>query len=274
MTTIPNVLTIAGSDSSGGAGIQADIKTFTSLGVYSTSVITNITAQNTLGISEIYELPCTLVESQLTSVFEDIKIDAVKIGMLNSKEIIATVIASLKKYHPQTIVIDPVMVSTSGRDLLDPMAIALLSEELLPLSTIITPNIPEAVKLLAFNSALTTNNCDEMANYLSDLYSTTVLLKGGHSKGETCIDTLIQRTNNSEKNAAVHFRNKKLDTTNTHGTGCTLSSAVTAFLSLGHCMKTSVRYANAYVNNAIKYADALNVGLGHGPVNHLHQFIK
>lgn len=266
LSSPPNVLTIAGSDSSGGAGIQADIKTFSALGVYSASVITNITAQNTCGIDSIFTLPSEQVHAQLKSVFEDISIDAVKVGMLYNTEIIQLMSNILQKYQPEHIVIDPVLISTSGNTLLDDAAIESLSEKLFPLASIITPNLPEASRLLNLKSDIKANDDIKAAAQNLDRYkSKAVLIKGGHLEGDHCIDTLWDGVK------ITQFTNLKVNTKNTHGTGCTLSSAITAYLALGLELEEAVLHASHYLHGAIQHADALNVGLGHGPVNHFYK---
>jgi len=262
LSSIPNVLTIAGSDSSGGAGIQADLKTFSALKVYGTSIITNITAQNTQGIRDIYTLPIKIIKSQLKSVFEDIDIAAVKVGMLHSIEIIELVSEMLCYYKPNNIVLDPVLISSSGRPLLQKDALSLMKRDLFPLATMITPNIPEAISILGLDQEIEPAEMETFSKSLLQFGSKSVLLKGGHLKGETCIDVL------SEKDQTYNFSHARVASKNTHGTGCTLSSAISANLAKGSSLKQSVQAANNYTFNAIKNADKLNVGLGTGPLFH------
>jgi len=260
----PIALTIAGSDSSGGAGIQADIKTFSSLGVYSASVITNITAQNTCGVHAIHPLPPNVIETQLRAVFNDLNISCVKIGMLNSIGTIHLVSQILQEYRPKHIVLDPVMISSSGKPLIETTAIEALKKELFPISTIITPNIPEAAVLLNMPQAKTKNAMYETISGLNKFGSQSVLLKGGHLIGDTCMDLL------SDSDNIYEFAQSKIATKNTHGTGCTLSSAISANLALGNSITDAVFKANIYLNNAIKQADSLQIGKGSGPVHHFY----
>lgn len=251
-------LTIAGSDSCGGAGIQADIKTMTANGVYAMSAITALTAQNTTGVSDIYEVSPEFLEAQLTAIFEDIKPDAIKIGMVSSSELIKTIAVNLKKYNGKNIVLDPVMVATSGAKLISDDAIATLKEELIPLATVITPNIPEAEVL----SEMTISNEEDMikaAAYISEKYNCAVLCKGGHSINDAN-DLLYS-------NGTYHwFYGKRIDNPNTHGTGCTLSSAIASNLAKGRDLNESVEKAKAYISGAL--SAMLDLGKGSGPMNH------
>jgi len=260
----PIALTIAGSDSSGGAGIQADIKTFSSLGIYSASVITNITVQNTCKVHSVHPLPSDVVAAQLRAVFDDLNISCVKIGMLNSISTINLVSNLLQEYRPEYIVLDPVMVSSSGKPLIEANAIEALKTELFPITTIITPNIPEAAVLLNAPQAESKSAMYKTITKLNKFGSQSVLLKGGHLVGDMCIDLL------SENDKVHEFSQTKIATNNTHGTGCTLSSAISAYLALGLSIKDAVLKANVYLNNAIKQADSLKVGQGSGPVHHFY----
>ena len=251
-------LTIAGSDSCGGAGIQADIKTMTANGVYAMSAITALTAQNTTGVSDIYEVSPEFLEAQLTAIFEDIKPDAIKIGMVSSSELIKTIAVNLKKYNGKNIVLDPVMVATSGAKLISDDAIATLKEYLIPLATVITPNIPEAEVL----SEMAISNEEDMikaAAYISEKYDCAVLCKGGHSINDAN-DLLYS-------NGTYHwFYGKRIDNPNTHGTGCTLSSAIASNLAKGRDLNESVEKAKAYISGAL--SAMLDLGKGSGPMNH------
>jgi hydroxymethylpyrimidine/phosphomethylpyrimidine kinase len=264
LTPPPIALTIAGSDSSGGAGIQADIKTFSSLGVYSASVITNITAQNTCNVSTVHALPITLIEAQLRAVFDDLNVTSVKIGMLNTTSIIHLVSNILQEYRPKYIVLDPVMISTSGKTLIETTAIEALKTALFPMSTLITPNIHEAAALLNSPLADSKSAMYQTIKALNRFGGQPILLKGGHLIGDQCIDLLLENGNIHE------FSQTKILTKNTHGTGCTLSSAISAYLALGYSMLDAVAKANVYLNNAILHADILNVGKGGGPVHHFY----
>ena len=251
-------LTIAGSDSCGGAGIQADIKTMTANGVYAMSAITALTAQNTTGVSDIYEVSPEFLEAQLTAIFEDIKPDAIKIGMVSSSELIKTIAVNLKKYNGKNIVLDPVMVATSGAKLISDDAIATLKEYLIPLATVITPNIPEAEVL----SEMTISNEEDMikaAAYISEKYKCAVLCKGGHS---------INDANDLLYSNGTYrwFYGKRIDNPNTHGTGCTLSSAIASNLAKGRDLNESVEKAKAYISGAL--SAMLDLGKGSGPMNH------
>ena len=268
MASPPIALTIAGSDSSGGAGIQADIKTFSALGVYSASVITNITAQNTCGVHTVHTLPLNIIEAQLRAVFDDLNISCVKIGMLNTISAIELVSKILQEYRPKHIVLDPVMISSSGKPLIEANAIEALKTDLFPISTLITPNIPEAAVLLNCPSAETKPLMYETITKLNKFGSQSVLLKGGHLIGDMCIDLL------SENDTIYEFSQSKIVTKNTHGTGCTLSSAISANLALGSSIQDAVFKANAYLNKAIKQADSLNIGKGSGPVHHFYNLWK
>ena len=261
----PLVLTIAGSDSSAGAGIQADIKTCASLGVYCASVITNVTAQNTCGVQSIHPIPTDMVQAQLSAIFTDLNISAVKIGMLGTKSTIETVVQILKEFKPKHIIVDPVMVSSSGKPLIKADAVNALITQLFPIATLITPNIPEAATLLDIPQA---QSKEEMYKTIAELKvfgSQSILLKGGHLIGDKCIDLLL------DNNKVHELSQAKVETKNTHGTGCTLSSAISANLALGDSIKEAVFKANEYLNNAIKQADDLNIGKGSGPVHHFHK---
>lgn len=254
-------LTIAGSDSSGGAGIQADLKTFTTHKVYGMSVITAITAQNTQGVTAVQDINGDIVASQLDAVFTDIRPDSVKIGMVSSSEIIEIIADKLKEFKAKNIVLDTVMVSTSGHSLLKKEAKDVLINTLIPLANIITPNLFEAEELCGFKI----NSKEDMilaAKKISEFYKGYILIKGGHLDTPKATDLLFK------DNDLMWFENERIDNENTHGTGCTLSSAISANLALGYDIETSVKYANNYVYNAIK--SKLNLGKGRGPIDHLH----
>ena len=255
MTT---ALSIAGSDCSGGAGIQADIKTMTMNGVYAMSAVTALTAQNTMGVTGIFEVPPEFLAQQLDAVFEDIPPDAVKIGMVSSSELMKVIAEKLKEYSAENIVVDPVMVSTAGSRLMKEEALQTLEAELIPLATVITPNIPEAEIL----SGMNIQNAEDMAaaaKLTGDKYGCAVLVKGGHSVSDA--DDLLYDNGN------LHwFKGKRIDNPNTHGTGCTLSSAIAANLALGLELETAVERAKEYVSGAL--AAMLDLGRGSGPMNH------
>ena len=264
---IANVLTIAGSDSGGGAGIQADLKTFSALGTYGASVITALTAQNTRAVTGIHDIPPEFVAAQLDTLFDDIDFAATKIGMLSRPEIIDAVADGLTRHGAANIVLDPVMVAKSGDRLLRPEAIAALKERLLPLVTVITPNLPEAAVLLDLDApqevADEAGMIDAAAG-LRELGPKAVLLKGGHMAGEDSVDVL------DDGDEPLMLVAPRVATQNTHGTGCTLSAAIAALLARGLPLREAVREAKAYVTGAIRASDRLSVGHGHGPVHHFH----
>ena len=252
-------LTIAGSDSSGGAGIQADIKTMTANGVFAMSAITALTAQNTTGVTDILEATPQFLREELDAIFTDIFPDAVKIGMVSSSGLIAVIADKLRQYGAKHIVVDPVMVATSGAKLLRDDAIAVLEEQLLPLAAVLTPNIPEAEIL----SGMTIRNAADMelaARTISERYGCAVLCKGGHQINDA--DDLLWRDG-----AGKWFRGRRINNPNTHGTGCTLSSAIASNLAKGYDLDASVERAKAYISGAL--AAMLDLGKGSGPMNHM-----
>ena len=252
------VLSIAGSDCSGGAGIQADIKTMTMNGVYAMSVITSMTAQNTTGVVAIHDSTPEFLEKQLDAVFEDIFPDAVKIGMVSSVELINVIADRLAYYSPGNIVVDPVMVASSGVSLMKKNAVQMFMKKLFPMATLITPNIPEAQVI---SGAVIENkeNMLRVAKQISDEYGCAVLLKGGHSKDNA--DDLLYA-----KGDATWFEGKRIDNPNTHGTGCTLSSAIASNLAKGFTLAESIQRAKDYVAGALNAM--LDLGKGHGPMQH------
>jgi len=266
MTAI--AVTIAGSDSGGGAGIQADLKTFSALGVYGASVIAALTAQNTRGVTGIHDVPPDFVTAQIDAVFSDLAVGAVKIGMLSNPQTIAAVASGLRKYRQDRIVLDPVMVAASGDRLLVPEAVETLRKELIPQVLIITPNLPEAAALLDGPLAKTETEMREQGEKLLALGARAVLIKGGHGEGAESVDVLI------EPQAVVRLASERIATQNTHGTGCTLSSAIAAGLARGLDLTEAVRQAKAYVTAAIMASDTLKIGHGHGPVHHFHAWWK
>ena len=263
MTAI--ALTIAGSDSSGGAGIQADLKTFAALDVYGASAITALTAQNTQGVSAIHDVPSVFVAAQIDAVFADLDVAAVKIGMLSQTPIVETVAQALDRNGAKNIVLDPVMVASSGDRLLASDAIDALRRLLLPRARVITPNLPEAAILLDTNPARDETEMEAQARALIErFHAQAVLIKGGHGAGAESVDLLV------EGGALTRLATQRIATKNTHGTGCTLSSAIAAGLAKGLDPTTAVRAAKAYVTAAIAGADTLAVGHGHGPLHHFH----
>ena len=261
------VLTIAGSDSGGGAGIQADLKTFSALGCYGTSALTALTAQNTVGVSAIHPVPVEVIQKQIKAVLDDIGIDAVKIGMLHSSEVIEAVAEMLKTYSPQNIVIDPVMVATSGDPLLQDSAIESLMKILVPIADIITPNIPEAEIFLG-RKIERQSDLPEAAEKLSHLGCRAVLLKAGHLKEDLLVDYFYD----SVSGEMTELPSQRLYTQNTHGTGCTLSSAVASFLAHGYKPADAVKKAKNYISEAINAGSGYTIGRGHGPVMHFYNF--
>ncbi len=252
------VLTIAGSDSSGGAGIQADIKTVTVNGVYAMSAITALTAQNTVGVRSIMESTPEFLKDQIDAVFEDIRPDAVKTGMVPSAALIRAVAERLAYYKAENVVVDPVMVATSGSALMKTGAVSALTEKLLPLATLVTPNVPEA-EVLSGEHIQSTADMERVAKRLGDTYGCAVLLKGGHRVSDA--NDLLYT-----KSGYRWFEGKRIDNPNTHGTGCTLSSAIAANLAKGYDLEASIRRAKEYITGAL--AAMLDLGKGAGPMDH------
>lgn len=256
---VAKALTIAGSDSGGGAGIQADLKTFTSLGVYGMTAITAITVQNTVGVFGVHPVPPDIVYGQIKAVAEDIGVDALKTGMLFSEEIIQAVSQGVKHFNLKNLVVDPVMIAKSGDPLLKESARKTLIEKLLPEALIITPNIPEAEDICKFEI----KNIEDMEKACKFIYSlgpNYVVLKGGHLEGDTKIDVVYDGKN------FEYLKAKTVPTKNTHGTGCTFSAAITAFLAKGEKPLDAIRKAKKYIHGAIE--NSLSLGKGHGPLNH------
>jgi hydroxymethylpyrimidine/phosphomethylpyrimidine kinase len=263
--SVPVALTIAGSDSSAGAGIQADLKTFAALGVYGASVVTALTAQNTKGVFGIHDVPAEFIAAQMDVVFSDFDVGAVKIGMLANAAAIETVVAGLDRHRARNVVLDPVMVASTGADLLRADAMDAL-RKLIGRIGVFTPNLFEAAALLEVTMARDEAEMRVQAEKLRALGAEAVLIKGGHAGGKESIDLLVD-TNGCERLAAPRIATK-----NTHGTGCTLSSAIAAGLAKGLPLQDAVREAKAYVTAAIAAADRLNVGSGHGPLHHFHKW--
>jgi hydroxymethylpyrimidine/phosphomethylpyrimidine kinase len=259
----PIAVTIAGSDSGGGAGIQADLKAFSALGVYGASVITALTAQNTRAVTRVEPASPAMIAAQIAAVFDDLDIRAVKLGMLGGVDAIRTVAAGLQG-RDVPVVLDPVMVAKSGDALLPDDAVNTLRDVLLPMATLLTPNLPEAARLLGTAPATTAAEMESQGRALMALGAAAVLMKGGHGAGDICTDLLITATGTQTLTAP------RLATRNTHGTGCTLSAAIAAGLAQGIDLRQAVARAHAYLQGAIAAADSLNVGHGHGPVHHFH----
>ena len=262
----PVALTIAGSDSSGGAGIQADLKTFAACGVYGASAITALTAQNTSGVTGVFPVPAGFVTEQIDAVFEDLEVGAVKIGMVSQQDVIAAIAAAIARWTPKHVVLDPVMVATSGDRLLAPEAVEALRTVLIPVAGIITPNLPEAAALLDEPVAESEAEIEAQGRRLLALGCRSVLIKGGHGNGAQSIDYLVTR------DTTLALPASRVATPNTHGTGCTLSSAIAAALAKGDDLARAVQFGKAYVTAAIGAADRFAVGHGHGPVHHFHKY--
>jgi hydroxymethylpyrimidine/phosphomethylpyrimidine kinase len=260
----PIAVTIAGSDPSGGAGIQADLKTFSALGVYGASVITALTAQNTRGVQGIHDVPPAFVALQIDSVFSDVAARAVKIGMLSRPEAIEAVAEGLARHGARNVVLDPVMVATSGDRLLAPEAIEALRRLLIPASLLVTPNLPEAAAILGEPVAEDEGAMRAQGERILGLGAGAVLIKGGHGGGPESVDLLVERS------GATRLPAPRFATRNTHGTGCTLSSAVAAGLAKGAALADAVATAKAYVTAAIAASERLCIGHGSGPVHHFH----
>jgi hydroxymethylpyrimidine/phosphomethylpyrimidine kinase len=262
MTAI--AVTIAGSDSGGGAGIQADLKTFSALNVYGASVITAITAQNTARVSAIHDIPAHMIAAQIDAVFSDLAVNAVKVGMLSAPLAIATVAAGLDRWRQTLVVLDPVMIATSGDRLLAADAVALLKRDLIPRALVVTPNLHEAAALTGEPVAQNEGEMRAQAQMLLGIGAKAVLIKGGHAQSADATDLLVTPA------AVARFTAQKIDTENTHGTGCTLSAAIAAGLAKGLPLAEAVADAKAYVTAAIEAADELDIGHCHGPVHHFH----
>ncbi len=269
MKQYKRVLSIAGSDPSGGAGIQADLKAFSACGCFGTTAIVAVVDENTIGVTGVHPIPVDFVTGQIKSVLDDIGTDAIKIGMLHSSELIMGIKNTLLKYDVKNIVLDPVMVATSGDLLLQTEAIDTLKEELLPMARIITPNIPEAEILLGKKISSQTD-LPILAKELSDKYGVSVLLKAGHLTDDELIDIFY----NAETGVSTPLKSKRVYTKNTHGTGCTFSSAVAAFLAHGFEMTDAVLRAKEYMIKAIEMGADYQIGKGHGPVHHFWNFWK
>ncbi|MDN7439314.1 bifunctional hydroxymethylpyrimidine kinase/phosphomethylpyrimidine kinase [Burkholderia cepacia] len=264
---IPNILTIAGSDSGGGAGIQADLKTFSALGTYGASAITALTAQNTRGVTGVHAPDAAFVTAQLDAVFSDIRIDAVKIGMLANAAIVHAVADALRRYAPRFVVLDTVMISKSSHALLAPEAVDALRDALLPLATVVTPNLPEAAALLNDVPATTEDDMVRQGRALLRTGARAVLMKGGHLPDASASpDWLVEAAR------SVRLDGARVPVSNTHGTGCTLSSAIAALLPQQPDLESAVREAKTYLTGAIAASGHLEVGHGVGPVHHFHRW--
>lgn len=257
------VLSIAGSDCSGGAGIQADLKTISALGSYAATAITAITVQNTCGVRAIHPVPAEIVKGQIAAVMENIHPEAIKIGMVNDTAVIRAIVESLKFYHPRHVVFDPVMVSTSGHKLIEDDAIRLITEELMPLADVITPNLQEA-EVLCGKQLSTVSDMQQAAKELLKFGCKAVLLKGGHLGGNQMVDVLLM----VGRTAPRLYSATKVESRNTHGTGCSLSSAIATLLAQGRSLPEAVDGAKTYVREGIRKGKDIEIGSGHGPLNH------
>lgn len=264
----PAVITIAGSDSGGGAGIQADLKTFSALGCFGTSAITAITVQNTMGVTGIHSVPAEIVSDQVTAVMDDIAPSSVKIGMVHSSALANAITGTLKKYPDVPVIFDPVMIATSGDRLIEEDTVTTIKTTLFPISRLITPNIDEAV----FLTGKTVENVEDMKAVAKELLETgcfAVLLKGGHLKGEMVHDVYVSR-----EGEEIVFNSAYITSNNVHGTGCTLSSAIAAYIALGCSLKDAITEAREFVHQAIDSGKDVQTGHGHGPLNHFFNPIK
>lgn len=261
------LLTIAGSDSGGGAGVQADLKTFSALGCYGMTVITALTAQNTLKVTDVLGVPPDFVEAQLNAVLDDMGVDAVKIGMLQCEETARVVGRGLRRFKVSRMVLDPVMVAKSGDKLLEPEAIKAIIEDLLPLTTVVTPNLPEA-KVLTGQELESPEEIEYAAKYLCELGAGSAVIKGGHMKGSLSSDYLYIK----EANQGEWLEARRVYSPNTHGTGCTFSAAIACGLAKGQGVSQAVREAKEYIHGAISAAQEFQLGAGHGPVHHFHHW--
>jgi hydroxymethylpyrimidine/phosphomethylpyrimidine kinase len=263
--SVPVAVTIGGSDSGGGAGIQADLKTFSALGVYGASVITALTAQNTKGVFAIHEVPADFIAAQMNAVFSDFDVAAVKIGMLGNAAAIGVVARELQSRRARNVVLDTVMAASSGERLLRPDAIGAL-RELIALASLVTPNLSEAAALVGGPAARNEDEMYAQARKLLDIGAGAVLIKGGHGEGPESVDLLV------ESGGATRFAMPRIETRNTHGTGCTLASAIAAGLAKDLSLADAVHAAKTYISAAIAAADRLQLGFGPGPVHHFHEW--
>ncbi|MGM9713091.1 MAG: bifunctional hydroxymethylpyrimidine kinase/phosphomethylpyrimidine kinase [Prevotella sp.] len=264
------VLAIAGSDSGGGAGIQADIKTISACGCYAMTAVTAVTVQNTVGVRAVHDVPPDIVEGQITAVLEDIGADAVKIGMLKSRETVIGVCRTLEPYKLRNIVLDPVMVSTSGHRLMDEDAVKAVMHSLAPMARLMTPNIPEAEMIMGQGKIGAAGDMDDAARDMAERTGVSVLLKGGHLDSSTLVDVFYD----NEEKTVCHLPSPRIATANTHGTGCTLSSALASMLAQGMTLGEAVKTAKQYINEAIMAGAEYETGHGHGPVKHFYRLWK
>ena len=261
----PIAVTIAGSDSGGGAGLQADLKTFSALGVYGASVVTALTAQNTRGVTGIHDVPPDFIAAQIDAVFSDLDVRAVKIGMLSQPAVIEAVATGIERWKQTNVVLDPVMVATSGDRLLAPAAVAVLKRRLIPHALVLTPNLPEAAALTDMPLAATEEAMRAQAKALIALGARTIVIKGGHGQGEESIDLIVDRSGSETRLAFPRIATK-----NTHGTGCTLAAGIAAGIAKGLRPQDAIMAARRYLQEALIAGARLGIGAGHGPVHHFH----
>jgi len=261
----PIAVTIAGSDSGGGAGLQADLKTFSALGVYGASVVTALTAQNTRGVTGIHDVPPDFIAAQIDAVFSDLDVRAVKIGMLSQPAVIEAVATGIERWKQTNVVLDPVMVATSGDRLLAPAAVAVLKRRLIPHALVLTPNLPEAAALTDMPLAATEEAMRAQAKALIALGARTIVIKGGHGQGEESIDLIVDRSGSETRLAFPRIATK-----NTHGTGCTLAAGIAAGIAKGLRPQDAIMAARRYLQEALIAGARLGIGTGHGPVHHFH----
>ncbi|HEY6257292.1 MAG TPA: bifunctional hydroxymethylpyrimidine kinase/phosphomethylpyrimidine kinase [Xanthobacteraceae bacterium] len=260
----PIAVTIAGSDSGGGAGLQGDLKTFSALGVYGASIVTALTAQSTLGVTAIHDVPGEFVAAQIDAVFADLRVRAVKIGMLSQASVIAAVATGLERWRQEKVVLDPVMAASTGEPLMAAEAIDMFKRVLVPRALVLTPNLPEAAALLGVKMAANEDEMRAQAQRLLALGAKAIVIKGGHAQGQSSVDLLVDR------NGVLALPLARLASRNTHGTGCAFSAAIAAGLAKGLELEQAVRAAKDYVHAAIAAADTLEIGSGAGPVHHFH----
>jgi hydroxymethylpyrimidine/phosphomethylpyrimidine kinase len=262
----PTALTVAGSDPSGGAGIQADLKTFSALGAYGAAVLTALTAQNTLGVRGVHAVPAEFVAAQLDAVLSDLDVRALKSGMLWSADVVRVVVTAVRRYEVPAVIVDPVMVATSGDRLVDQGTVDAIRELLLPVATVVTPNLPEAAALVEGPVPKDEASMVDAGIAIRELGAGAALVKGGHLGGDEATDILV------DSRGVLRLRSPRVPTANTHGTGCTLASAIAARMTLGDDLRSAVTAAKTYLAGALAAADQLEVGAGHGPVHHFFQW--
>jgi hydroxymethylpyrimidine/phosphomethylpyrimidine kinase len=262
----PTALSVAGSDPSGGAGIQADLKTFSALGVYGAAALTALTAQNTLGVTGVHPVPADFVAAQLDAVLSDLDVRALKTGMLWSADVVGAVVAAVRRYAVPAVIVDPVMVATSGDRLVDQGTVDAIRDQLLPVATVVTPNLPEAAALVEGPVPKDEASMVDAGVAIRELGAGAALVKGGHLGGGDATDVLV------DAHGVLRLPSRRIPTENTHGTGCTLASAIAARIAQGDDLRSAVATAKSYLTGALQAADELEVGAGHGPVHHFYRW--